>query len=76
LVQLFLAADPAVSFARRDRLPLRVHRTVAARRERDEAIAAAAAAGNTKAAIGRAFGLAATSVSRILVHDADRRRRS
>ena len=36
----------------------------AARRERDEAIAAASAAGYTTAAIGRAFALAATSVSR------------
>jgi WhiB family redox-sensing transcriptional regulator len=60
----------------RDRRPLRVQHTAAARRERDQAIAAAAAAGNTMAAIGRTFGLAATSVSRVLVHDTDRRRRS
>ena len=60
----------------RDRRPLRVHRTAAARRERDEAIAAAAAAGSTMAAIGRTFGLAATSVSRVLAQDADRRGRS
>ena len=40
----------------------------AARRERDEAIAAAAAAGYTHAAIGRAFSLARTSVSRVLAH--------
>ena len=60
----------------RDRRPLRVHHTLAARRQRDEAIAAAAAAGSTRAAIGRTFGLAATSVSRVLAHDADRRRRS
>ncbi len=60
----------------RDRRSLRVHRTAAARRERDEAIAAAAAAGSTMAAIGRAFGLAATSVGRVLSRDADRRGRS
>ena len=60
----------------RDRRPLRVHHTLAARRQRDEAIAAAAAAGNTMAAIGRTFGLAATSVSRVLAHGTDPRRRS
>jgi WhiB family redox-sensing transcriptional regulator len=60
----------------RDRRPLRVHYTAAARRERDQAIAAAAAAGTTRAAIGRTFGLTATSVSRVLSHEADRRRRS
>jgi WhiB family redox-sensing transcriptional regulator len=59
----------------RDRRPLCVHHTTAARRERDQAIAAAAA-GSTKAAIGRTFGLAATSVSRVLSHDTDQRRRS
>ena len=42
------------------------------RRERDAAIAAASAAGYTKAAIGRAFGLAHTSVSRALSRDPDR----
>ena len=56
----------------RDRRPLRVHHTAAVRRDRDQAIAAAAAAGNTKAAIGRTFGLAATSVSRVLSRNADR----
>ena len=60
----------------RDRRPLRVHYTAAARRQRNEAIAAAAAAGTTRAAIGRAFGLTATSVSRVLFHEADQRRRS
>jgi WhiB family redox-sensing transcriptional regulator len=60
----------------RDRRPLRVHHPAAARRDRDEAIAAAAVAGYTTAAIGRAFGLAATSVSRVLSRDADQRRRS
>ena len=60
----------------RDRRPLRVHRTAAARRERDQAIAAAAAAGTSMAAIGRTFGLAATSVSRVLSRDADWRGRS
>jgi WhiB family transcriptional regulator, redox-sensing transcriptional regulator len=60
----------------RDRRPLRVHHTAAARQQRDEAITAAAAAGSTMAAIGRRFGLAATSVSRVLARDADRRGRS
>jgi WhiB family transcriptional regulator, redox-sensing transcriptional regulator len=60
----------------RDRRPLRVHYTAAARRQRNEAITAAAAAGSTRAAIGRTFGLAATSVARVLGRDADRRERS
>ena len=60
----------------RDRRPLRVHHTAAARRDRDQAIVAAAAAGTTRAAIGRAFGLTATSVSRVLSQDTGRRRRS
>ena len=60
----------------RDRRPLRVHHTAAAREQRDEAITAAAASGCTLAAIGRTFGLAATSVSRVLARDPDRRRRS
>jgi WhiB family transcriptional regulator, redox-sensing transcriptional regulator len=46
------------------------------RGERDAAITAASDAGYTKAAIGRAFGLAATSVSRVLSSGTDRRRRS
>ncbi len=58
----------------RNRRPLRTRRTVAARRERDEAIAATAAAGYTRAAIGRAFGLAPPSVSRALSRDTDRGR--
>ena len=62
--------------AERDRRPLRARSTLAARRERDEAIAAAAAAGSTTAAIGRAFGLAATSVSRVLSRDAEKGKRS
>jgi len=62
--------------AERDRRALRSRHTVAARRERDEAIAAAAAAGYTTAAIGRAFGLTATSVTRVLSRNAERRRRS
>jgi WhiB family transcriptional regulator, redox-sensing transcriptional regulator len=53
--------------AERDRRTLRIRYMGAARRERDEAIAAASAAGYTQAAIGRAFGLTRTSVSRILV---------
>jgi hypothetical protein len=60
----------------RDRRPRRVHHTAAVRRDRDEAIAVAAAAGTTMAAIGRTFGLTATSVSRVLAHDTDPRRRS
>jgi WhiB family redox-sensing transcriptional regulator len=60
--------------AERDRRALRSRHIGAARRERDERIAAATAAGYTKAAIGRAFGLAATSVSRALSRDPDRRR--
>jgi hypothetical protein len=58
--------------AERERRPLRSLRAATARRERDEAIAAAAAAGHGKAAIGRAFGLTPTSVSRVLSRDADR----
>ena len=58
----------------RKRRALRSRRVRAARRERDEAIAATAAAGYTKAAIGRAFGLAPTSVSRALSRDTDRGR--
>ena len=58
--------------AERDRRALRTRHTVGARRERDAAIAAAA--GNTTAAIGRAFGLARTSVSRVLARDLDRQR--
>jgi hypothetical protein len=54
--------------AERDRRTLRTRYIYAARRERDEAIAAAAAAGYTTAAIGRAFSLARTSVSRVLAH--------
>jgi WhiB family transcriptional regulator, redox-sensing transcriptional regulator len=46
----------------------------ASRRERDAAIAAASAAGYTKASIGRAFGLARISVSRALSREPDRRR--
>ena len=57
----------------RERRALRSRWVRAARRERDEAIAAASAAGYTKAAIGRAFGLAHTSVSRALSRDSDRR---
>ena len=62
--------------ADRDRRPLRTRHVSAVRRERDAAIAAAAAAGYTTAAIGRAFGLAATSVSRVLSRDADQRGQS
>jgi WhiB family redox-sensing transcriptional regulator len=58
----------------RDRRALRSRHADTTRRERDAAIAAAAAADSTKAAIGRAFGLAATSVTRVLSRDAARRR--
>jgi WhiB family transcriptional regulator, redox-sensing transcriptional regulator len=58
----------------RDRRALRTRHVSTARRDRDEAIAAAAAAGSSKAAIGRAFGLTATSVTRVLSRDADRER--
>ena len=60
--------------AERDRRALRTRHVSTSRRERDEAIAAASDAGSTKAAIGRAFGLARTSVSRVLSRDAGRRR--
>ncbi|MGH3170757.1 MAG: WhiB family transcriptional regulator [Trebonia sp.] len=62
--------------AERDRRALRTLHVSAARRKRDEAIAAAAAAGSTTEAIGRAFGLARTSVSRVLSRDADQWGRS
>jgi hypothetical protein len=62
--------------ADRDRRPLRTRHVSAVRRERDAAIAAASAAGYTTAAIGRAFGLAATSVGRVLSRDTDQRGRS
>jgi len=62
--------------AERDRRALRSGHAGAARRERDEAIAAASAAGSSQAAIGRAFGLARTSVSRVLSRGADGRGRS
>jgi Transcription factor WhiB len=58
----------------RDRRALRARHVSAARRERDAAITATATAGSTKAAISREFGLTATSVSRVLSRDADRRR--
>jgi WhiB family redox-sensing transcriptional regulator len=57
----------------RERRALRSGWVRAARRERDEAIAAASADGYTKASIGRAFGLTRTSVSRALSRDSDRR---
>jgi len=57
--------------AERDRRALRSRRISAARQERDEAIAAASDAGYSQAVIGRAFGLASTSVSRVLSRDAD-----
>jgi len=62
--------------AERDRRALRSGRAGAARRERDEAIAAAAAAGYSQTVIGRAFGLARTSVSRVLSGGPDGRGQS
>jgi len=61
--------------AERDRRALRSRRIGAARRERDEAIAAAAADGYSQAVIGQAFGLTRTSVNRVLSR-ADERGRS
>ena len=58
----------------RERRTLRSRWVRASRRERDRAILAADTAGDTAAAIGRSFGLSRTSVSRVLAHDADRRR--
>jgi WhiB family transcriptional regulator, redox-sensing transcriptional regulator len=60
----------------RDRRPLRSRHTGAARQEREEAIAAASAAGHTAAAIGGAFGLTRTSVTRVLSRGTDGRGRS
>ena len=60
--------------AERDRRVLRTRQARAARQERDTAIAAASAAGHTKAAIGRTVGRAATSVSRVLARDGERQR--
>jgi hypothetical protein len=60
--------------AERDRRALRTRQAGAARQKRDAAVVAASAAGYTTAAIGRAFGLARTSVTRVLCRDADRQR--
>ena len=57
----------------RERRALQSRWVRASRRERDGAIAAAAAAGYTKAAIGRSFGLSRTSVTRALSREPDRR---
>ena len=57
----------------RERRALRSRWVRATRRERDEVIASASAAGYTKASIGRAFGLVRTSVSRALSREPDRR---
>jgi WhiB family transcriptional regulator, redox-sensing transcriptional regulator len=54
----------------RERRALRTRRLSTIRRQRDRAILAADAAGQTIEAIGRAFGLTRTSVSRI-VRNAD-----
>ena len=60
----------------RDRRALRSRHASAARRERDEAIAAAAAAGYTRRRSAGRSAWRATSVSRVLSRDADRRGRS
>ena len=60
----------------RDRRPLRSRHAGAARQERDKAITAASAAGHTAAAIGRAFGLTRTSVTRVLSRGTDGQGRS
>ena len=60
----------------RDRRALRSRHVSTSKRKRDQAILAADAAGYSQAAIGRAFGLAATSVSRVLSRDADRQAQS
>ena len=57
--------------AERDRRALRSRYLSTSRRKRDEAILAADAAGYSQAAIGRAFGLTRTSVSRVLSRDTD-----
>jgi WhiB family transcriptional regulator, redox-sensing transcriptional regulator len=62
--------------AERDRRPLRSRHAGAARQERNEAITAASAAGYTGAAIGRAFGLTRTSVTRVLSRGTDGQERS
>ena len=58
----------------RERRALQSRWVRASRRDRDRAVLAAEAAGYTAPAIGRAFGLSRTSVSRVLSRDADRRR--
>ena len=50
----------------RERRPLQSEWVQAARRDRDQAVLAADAAGYTTAAIGRSFGLSHTSVTRIV----------
>ena len=57
----------------RERRALRSRWVRTSRRERDDAVAAASAAGYTKAAIGRVFGLAHISVSRALSREPGRR---
>jgi WhiB family redox-sensing transcriptional regulator len=58
----------------RERRALRSGWLHSSRRERDQAILAAEAAGYTATVIGRTFGLSRTSVTRVLSRDADRRR--
>jgi len=57
----------------RERRALQSRWVRTSRRERDDAIAAASAAGYTKASIGRVFGLARISVSRALSREPGRR---
>ena len=58
----------------RERRALRSRWVRASRRERDRAIRPPTRPGTPQAAIGRAFGLSRTSVSRVLSRDPDRRR--
>jgi len=57
----------------RERRALQSRWVRASRRDRDQAILAADAAGFTAEAIARSFGLSRTSVTRVLFRDADRR---
>ena len=59
--------------AEQERRALRSSWVRTSRRDRDRAILAAEAAGYSAEAIGRSFGLARTSVTRVLSRDADRR---
>ena len=57
----------------RERRALRSGWVRASQQDRDRAVLAAEEAGYTATAIGRSFGLSRTSVTRVLLRDADRR---